>query len=26
MADKYGFIISTGGTLGDNYIDIKEIL
>lgn len=26
MADKYGFIICTKGTLGNNYIDIKEIL
>ena len=26
MCDKYGFIICIDGTLGDNFIDIKEIL
>ena len=26
LADKYGFIISTDGTIGSNYIDIKNII
>lgn len=26
FCDKYGFIINADGTMGDNYIDIKEIL
>lgn len=26
LANKYGFIICTGGTIGDNYICIEDIL
>ena len=26
MCDKYGFIICTEGTMGNNYIDIREVL
>jgi len=26
MCDKYGFIVATDGTMGQNYVDIKEML
>lgn len=26
MTDKYGFIVCLGGTIGDKYIDIRQLL